>query len=389
MAVRLSVFVSILVCAALFIGNSEAARAGAWSPAMPMPSERYLHTATLLHDGDVLIAGGTAFVYGPPYVVSSSALRYHPDTDSWSSAGALGTARDRPTATLLRDGRVLLLGGTDEQSYLPLASGELYDPTTNNWSRSAPMHQARGGHTATLLNDGRVVVLGGCAGVCDGVTNSDWAGAEIYDPATDAWTAPRDAPVKREGHTATLLLDGRVLVVGGRASIWPAPAQVYDPATDTWTGTPEPMLNRVSHTATRLDDGRVLIVGGDLAPCGGFLCGVLLGGLPAEIYGPRENTWVLVDGPASRAHVATLLKSGRVLVTGGVDLYGNAVPSAESYDPGTNSWTTEDNMATPRDRHTATLLKNGRVLAAGGYGDPLYGFVSAAEVYKPAQSRRR
>jgi N-acetylneuraminic acid mutarotase len=247
------------------------------------------------------------------------------------------------------------------------------------------MNEPRTGHTATLLSDGRVLVIGGCAGVCDPREHDDWAGGEIYDPATDSWTRIRDIPVKREGHTATLLRDGRVLVVGGSASIWPAPAQMYDPATDAWRDTPEFLINRVFHTATRLVDGRVLVVGGDTAPCiVGPICVFELGMQP-EIYDPTQNTWTPIDGPSPRDHVATLLKSGQVLVSGGVDWYADAVATANVYNPQTGTWTTVNSMQTARYAHTATLLKNGRVLVVGGYGDN--GVVSTAELYKSDQSR--
>src|SRR5919202_3477224 len=195
---------------------------------------------------------------------------------------------------------------------------------------AAPMGIARAAHTATLLPTGQVVVVGGHDGSRRGA--NALGSAERYDPAADRWTAVRPMVAPRAYHTATLLPDGRILVVGGRGGNAQGGAalntvELYNPATDTWTGAAPLATPRSNHTATLLPDGRVLVVGGAETRSG------LLTPVPsAEIYDPAANSWTAVGplGTARSGHTATLLSDGRVIVAGG----GSSPPAGAGAPPG-------------------------------------------------------
>ena len=156
---------------------------------------------------------------------------------------------------MLPNRQVLVTGGCGLSS---LASAELYDPATGVWTTTGSMATARWQHTATLLRNGRVLVAGGG----DGHGNS-FSSAELYDPATGVWTATGSMATARGGHTATLLPDGRVLVAGGFNFL--SSAELYDPATGMWTATGSMATGRSFPTATLLPNGQVLVAGGDYA----------------------------------------------------------------------------------------------------------------------------
>ncbi|RZL94152.1 MAG: hypothetical protein EOP82_05785 [Variovorax sp.] len=171
-----------------------------------MSTARSGHTATLLPDGKVLVAGGSDGSF------LASAELYDPATGQWAATSAMGAARSVFTATLLPDGKVLVAGGLGVGI---LASAELYTPATGQWAPTGPMSAARLTHTATLLPDGKVLVAGGNGGVSGG---GSLATAERYDPTTGAWTATGSMSTGRTAHTATLLPNGKVLAAGSYES---------------------------------------------------------------------------------------------------------------------------------------------------------------------------
>jgi hypothetical protein len=299
-----------------------------------MGAARGLFTATLLTDGRVLVAGGGHASWtgpqGAPFL--ASAELYDPKTGTFSPTGSMTTAREDHTATLLRDGRVLIVGGDDATSH-GLATAELYDPKTGTFSPTGSMSTTRGFHTATLLADGRVLVAGG--DTAGWTPSGNLATAELYDPKTGTFTATGSMAAVRAYHDATLLADGRVLVTGGadESGTEVPSAEIYDPKTGTFTAAGTMTIARVYHTATLLADGRVLIVGG-----GSDYTSFLF--IPtAEIFDPKTGTFTKTGSLATARtnHAATLLASGRVLVTGG---YGATAPlaSAELYDPKTGTF---------------------------------------------------
>jgi hypothetical protein len=195
-----------------------------WSPAASMTTARAEHTATLLSggtngSGQVLVVSGES-VGGP----TPTAELYDVAANTWSPAGSLSTGLWTHTATLLPNGKVLVAGGSSSSSVFATTDAELYDAGANTWSPAASMTTARTQHTATLLQSGLVLVVGGYGLAGAG----PWASAEVYDPAADAWIATADMSAGRREHTATLLSDGRVLVTGGGASA-SATAELYSP----------------------------------------------------------------------------------------------------------------------------------------------------------------
>ncbi len=258
--------------------------AGTFSATGSMQTPRENHTATLLADGRVLITGG---ITGPRLNamtgVTLAAFRladtsanvlktaevYDPATGTFSPTGSMSSIRDEHTATLLADGRVLVVGGGGE-GYTSVSSADLYDPSTGTFSKTGSMKSGRYLHTATLLEDGRVLVTGGRS-----PQDSVYTAAEMYDPATGKFSSAGSMNDGRQQHTATLLKDGRVFIAGGYWSdgqnwLVESSTEVYDPTTGIFSPTGSMGAPRDGHTATLLDDGRVLIAGGeDIGNAGG------------------------------------------------------------------------------------------------------------------------
>jgi hypothetical protein len=303
---------------------------GLFTPTGSLDRGRAEHTTTLLSDGRVLVVGGADYSRIDRVDWVTSVEAWDPLTGSFSSAGELTEGRNAHTATLLADGRVLVAGGSDnDYGTTGLASAEIWDPATESFSPASPLLQSRGRHTATLLPDGRVLVVGGVV-----VENDDdrvLASAEIWDPATESFSPTGSLDAARAFHTATLLPDGRVLVVGGANpdGAWPAPAEIWDPRTESFGPAGALSELRSSYTATLLSDGRVLIAGGvDLARDGHRYP-------PAEIWNPATESFELAVplGTGRFNHAATLLQDSRVLLVGGSGASG-VLASAEVWEPG-------------------------------------------------------
>jgi hypothetical protein len=241
-----------LLLAAVIPRLVMAADLGTWSTTGIMSTARIYHTATLLPNGKVLAAGGQNGV-GSGKINLSSAELYDPSTGSWSSTGSMNNARRQHTATLLPNGEVLVAGGGGG-SLMSLA--ELYDPAAGTWSTTGSMSAGRANFTATLLPNGEVLVAGGTNG------SSYPSSAELYDPAAGTWSTTGSMSVGRANCTATLLPSGNVLVAGGSSGGYTSSsAEVYDPSARTWSLTGSMSANHISDTATLLPNGKVLVAG--------------------------------------------------------------------------------------------------------------------------------
>jgi N-acetylneuraminic acid mutarotase len=215
--------------------------------------------------GFALYAAGLVLAFAPKSSVAAednAAAELSPSVSAqapgrWRATGELVTARAGHTATLLPDGQVLVAGGYE--GHVTLASAELYDPATETWTATGSMATARSAHTATLLPNGQVLVAGGYNG-------NSLASAQLYDPATGVWTATGSMATARYAQTATLLPNGQVLVVGGihrpNSNHVVKSTELYDPASGRWTATASLSPGRVAHTAILLLNGNVLVSGG-------------------------------------------------------------------------------------------------------------------------------
>jgi Galactose oxidase, central domain len=379
------------------------------TPTGSMHSARGFFTATLLANGRVLVAGGDGGDNPDCVAGSSLAEVYDPSIGSFTGTGNMTTERYAHTATRLPNGKVLVTGGFGNGGFngafglAPPVSGsaELYDPATGSFDATGSMATPRAAHTATLLPDGKVLIVGGLQSIpgSDGAfpyfgdggifcgtavsgSNGSFFSAEIYDPATEAFTPTGSMATPRYAHTATLLANGKVLIAGGMSIsgsslVVNSTAELYDPATRVFAPAGSMGTDRAGHTAMLLADGKVLIAGG-LTDNTNLTVGVLT----AEIYDPVPGSFTPTGnmGTARVGHTAALLPSGKVLVAGGQ--FSNPLSTTELYDPGTGSFTAAGAMQTGRVAHTATLLQNGTTLLAGGdLGD---GFqpIASAELYK-------
>jgi tetratricopeptide (TPR) repeat protein/N-acetylneuraminic acid mutarotase len=319
------------------------------------------HTATLLPNGKVLVAGGQ----DTNTLAMSTAVLYDPSAGTWATTGSMSTARFNHTATLLGNGKVLVAGGTDEN--VDFSTAELYDPSGGTWSTTGSMASARDMHSATRLPNGKVLVAGGGSSI-----------AELYDPSAGTWSATGAMSSGRGAHTATLLSDGSVLAAGGDsgATVF-STAEIYNPSVGTWSTTNSLLSARRLHSATVLPNGKVLVAGGRQGATSLST---------AELYDPSAGTWAVTGALASNRHyhMTVLLPNGKVLVGGGY-LESSEITelsTAELYDAGAGTWSTIGSMSSARTHATATLLANGKVLAAGGAGTAF--ILSSAELYDPS-----
>jgi hypothetical protein len=303
---------------------------GVWTATGAMATARESFAAVVLKNGKVLVAGGADASRNP----LASVELYDPSTGKWSPAGALLAARFAHSATLLQSGKVLVAGGCATSTCGTYAGGsELYDPVSNKWTATGAMLTARGSHTATLLHNGEVLAVGGS----DGTALSS---CELYNPSTGKWQSAPSFLYARFQHAATLLQSGKVLLTGGTSFKYPiTQAELYDPTANTWTPTGSMTTGRYAHTATLLTDGTVLVAGGEgqSISCG-KACTGYIPTAKAEIYNEATGKFT-TTASLSRAqayHTTTVLGTGVALAGGGVgttNICCVVLSTAEVYTP--------------------------------------------------------
>lgn len=366
----LAVFCALVLLA---VATGTPAAPGQLVPTGNTTVARFSHTATLLRNGKVLIAGGMS----SNGVWLDSTELYDPASGRFIPARPLHAQRAGATATLLANGKVLIAGGSDG-SGKSLVSAELYDPDTGSFSTTGNLNAPRAHAIAVLLKTGRVLIAGGNAANDD----NELTTAEIYDPATGLFMPTGSMHEPRSAFTAVTLKDGRVLVAGGLSGgHYPyhqveATAEIYDPETGRFAETGSMEFQRYKQGAALLPDGRVLIAGGSNET------GRQIMHSTTEIFNPQTDRFS--PGPQMKfprykllSGVVTL-NDGRILIAGGAE-------RAEIYDPAREVFTPLNSE--PLDGFlfsTATLLRDGRVLLVDGYGNhPADGAVNQALLWQP------
>ncbi|CAF4020419.1 unnamed protein product [Adineta steineri] len=287
-------------------------------------------------------------------------------TDGWFLLPNMNHARSGHTASVLKSGNLLVIGGYDGTSVLNTA--ESFDMSTDKkWKNTASMQDARTNHTATVLSDGQVLVIGGSQ------SGLILMSVELYNPKGDQWTTRSPMTAPRTMHTASLLSGDKILVTGGMSNgVFINTAALYDVKTDTWTAANDMISKRLQHTASTLSSNKVLLAGGDTPDTSGT----------SELYqGANAKAGSVSNMAYARQwHRASAFSTDQVLVTGGrVDSTSLYPPAAELYTPKTKKWSTVAAMTSARMSHTATVLLDNIVVAAGG---ELSGIVlSTAEYY--------
>ncbi|MEI7848438.1 MAG: kelch repeat-containing protein [Chloroflexota bacterium] len=393
------VFSSLILLLALLLTlvpmQPVLAAGNAWTNVGSLATQRYAHTVTLLPNGLLLALGG----HGIESVGAVKTVEvYNPATKTWSNkiglitVGSMLTARYNHTATLLSNGKVLVVGGMDNLNKA-LASAELFDPATGKWVSAGTMSAARVHHTATLLSNGQVLIAGGY-----NAADASLKSAELYNPVS-GWSTTGSMTGSRDNHAATWIPSiGKVLVVGGESipdsvsasaetfgmflnefvdTLTGSPAlvsaELYDPVAKTWKVTGSLTNDRKVHTATLLKTGLVLVTGG---------FGRLGAVSASELYNPSTGHWVPTTALsiARYYHTATLLGDGTVIVIGGLNA-GTALRNVETYNPANAAWT-QSTLITGRSQHTTTFLPSTlQILIAGGYGGS--GELSSTQLFGP------
>jgi hypothetical protein len=342
-----------------------------------LSGDRLFHAAAMLADGRVLVSGGFRIASGLP--VRNAAEVYDPAVGTWSATGNMKQPRFSHTATLLPDGKVLIAGGlasqnTGEGYNFPSMVGrtaELYDPSTGTFTATGNLNAPRARHAAILLNSGKVLLAGGTNRGADG------PGAELYDPVTNAFTATGTLDTNTFMATAVLLPDGKVLIAGMRLlREHMGYLAVYDPTTGAFSEREWPFgVYTYPSTATLLPTGKVLLT----AAYDEWYSN------EAAVYDPATG----LITPTGKLHEAlgfttsTLLPNGSVMVTGRADgMYAAGYEgSAELYDAATEMFGPV--VGTHHaEGFTSTLLEDGTVLIAAGWvccGQS----INVADVYRP------
>ena len=331
---------------------------------------RVNHTATLLNNGTVLLAGGAAHLSemepgSADFRDIASAQIFDFATRKIVNTSDMITARSNHTATLLQDGTVLIAGGGTDH---PLSTAEIYDPSTGKFLNTGSLHIARTRHVAALLPNGNVLICGGT-----GSGNKNLASAEIYDPRSKLFRLAANMTTARTSFNGLTLKDGRVLLIGGFGAAG-GTAETYNPLRDTFQTAGNMTTVRFGFSATVLTNGQVLIAGGSSSSSEGPALA------STEIFDPVAGSFHLAEPMAEPGEyqTAVLLGNGKVLITGGLPASpGSPLTATEIYDPTSGRFSSGPQLNGRHTGHTATLLQDGNVLVSGS---GLIGFGNSAEL---------
>ncbi len=353
-------------------------------------------------------------------LVVGGAMPAQAGNGSFSNTGSMNAARDGQTATLLKNGQVLVTGG-DNYTTGFLASAELYNPATGKWTLTGSMSIPRISHDTVLLQNGEALVAGGYNGSTPGMCNNQ-ASAELYNPATGAWTVTGSLATARYSFALIVLGNGEALAAGGASCsasyLGLTSAELYNPATGTWTAAGNMPTATQNDGAVRLSNGDVLVDGENLydpstgtwtalspaepqgltLPNGTIWTNTAING--GTIYDPTTGQSISYPPPSCMTTTQTcnanvsLLDTGNVLIAGGTTKV-NAQPypitetngNAAVFNPSTLTWASTTSMKQGAIGTSVTALPQGQVLFAGGEAyDKSAGAlrpIAGAELYTP------
>jgi Galactose oxidase, central domain len=333
---------------------------GACTPGSP-PKEKHAaqplrpraaHTATTLPDGRILIAGGCGIDSCGTADVHPTAEFYTPG-QGFSAGPPMLVPRTGHSATLLADGRILMVGGFAREGTPPVATAEIYDPRTGAFTEAGKLAVPRGGNIAVRLADGRVLIAGGCLG-----SRTYTGSVELFDPASNTFQPGPAMPEPRCGAAAVLLADGRVLVTGGEIGREQgiASALVYLPGEQRWQAVEPMKAARYKHAVALLDDGKVLVLGG--TPDDRQLLD------STEVFDPATGRFT-----TATAMTVPRYKFGDSLAVAGSVLVVAAGAQVDAYDLAMGTFRALTSTRKTRSFPTATTLADGSVLIVGGYDE--------------------
>ncbi len=308
---------------------------GTWQPTTGyMNYARQNHTTTLLTNGLVLAAGGVTVGAGGQTV--SACELYNPATGLWTTTGTMKTARYSHTAVLLTNGVVLVAGGISNS--VTLASAELYNPAAGTWTSTGNLNTPRSSASAFLLTNGTVLIVGG-----QGASSTTLSSAEIYNPGTGLWRYTTSPMLMAQYQPICQLLpDGQVLAAGGltNGTAVSGFCELYSPASDSWSQTGSMNTPREAAGSVLLKNGIVLVAGGDNGSSGNYMT-------ISELYDPAGGFWTVTGAMKEGrggAFPMVLLATGQALATGGfpanndlstgtTELYTTTVPTIRILNP--------------------------------------------------------
>ncbi len=317
-----------------------------------MSTPRAVHRATVLEDGTVLFTGGCTLPGCGGFERARASEIYDPPTSRFRSGPSMTAPRAGHSATLLADGRVLLIGGYPGEGLPAVSSAEVFDPAEGSFRSVGRLSVGRADHTASLLPDGRVLVAGGTDGAGEVL-----ASTEIFDPGTDRFAPGRPLSGARAAHVA-VVTDGGLLLIGGTSDLDVAVDTTDVLRRDGWSPGPVLQQARVKHGAAVLPDGTVLVVGGASSSEGrDRLASTEL----VTLDPARSRPGPALSEPQYKLDGAvTTLADGRVVIAGG--------RRVDVFDPGTGEMSVLDGAPVPRRSFlSVSAVAASTVLVAGGY----------------------